>query len=893
MCMHSTQQSTQNFSEIISMKMNIFVAIGIGLAAGVPLTPGGPYATNAGPRDGMINVHLVSHTHDDVGWLKTVNELYLGANNQAQISAVQYILDSVIDSLSADPNRKFIYAEMAFFSRWWRRQNDLKRAQVLGLIKSGQLEFINGGWTSNDEATPTFVDIIDQHTMGATYIAREFGCERNPTVGWQVDPFGHSLFQARAYSEMGMDSWFFGRSDAQDFKSREATRRLESVHSGILAGSMNGYGPPPGFDWNVISGDEPLNDDPYLGTPNIEERVDTFVKHCLEQADAYNFPNEKTQHIMLTMGSDFEYEYAHTWFSNLDKLIHYVNLDGRVNAFYSTPSAYTASRAKQDRAWKDRSDYDWFPYCDSDQTEADEKGKITKVDGHAYWTGYFTSRPWLKKEVREASAVLEACRIAEIVKADPGAKIEDIDNPVWLLWEALSVVQHHDGVSGTEREKVAVDYAQRLRVGIGACKNLIESATLPSPSPTGSVRPHRPTQPLFYESMLAGNGGRLLTSETTSHDDGSARLTGAMPKVDGINVYLAYYNSSTGNKKERPGQASGAYIFRPDCPEGNVAPCRPTRLPADCPWAQLRVFPDRVEWEVGPIPQDNGAIGKEVVLVIEAKDINNKGTFFTDANGYQWMERTLNSRSTWDYVVTDPVSGNYYPITAGIAIRDGSGRSLVVTPDRSVGGSSLENGQIEIMVHRRLFIDDMRGVDEPLDEKDMEGKPIVVRGTTWYAFHDTLGSVPTSQLRPIVPLGQLEPAAANQLFTNFVNLVPHVQVTHVHRVDVPELCKLGDHDCILLRIRNLDTTGDVKIDLRHVLRDRVTLTVTATVLNAGKTVAAAAANKIHWTDKPHVDEDRDEGMTVKLGPGEMRTFILETELAKSRGETASSTIETV
>ena len=52
-------------------------------------------------------------------------------------SDVQWILDSVVQELLKDPSKRFMYVEVAFFSRWFDEQDGATRKLVRKLVNEG------------------------------------------------------------------------------------------------------------------------------------------------------------------------------------------------------------------------------------------------------------------------------------------------------------------------------------------------------------------------------------------------------------------------------------------------------------------------------------------------------------------------------------------------------------------------------------------------------------------------------------------------------------------------------------------------------------------------------------------------------------------------------------
>ncbi|XP_049732984.1 lysosomal alpha-mannosidase isoform X1 [Elephas maximus indicus] len=957
------------------------------------------YETCPKVQPDMLNVHLVAHTHDDVGWLKTVDQYFYGIHNDIQRAGVQYILDSVVSSLLANPTRRFIYVEIAFFARWWYQQTKAKQEVVRDLVRQGRLEFANGGWVMNDEASTHYGAIIDQMTLGLRFLEDTFGIDGRPHVAWHIDPFGHSREQASLFAQMGFDGFFFGRLDYQDKAIREEMLEMEQVwrasaslkppaadlFTGVLP---NMYNPPKDLCWDMLCDDKPVVDNPY----SPEYNADKLVKYFLELAAAQG-RHYRTNHTIMTMGSDFHYENANMWFKNLDKLIQLVNAQqqasgSRVHVLYSTPACYLRELNKANLTWSVKQD-DFFPYADGP---------------HQFWTGYFSSRPALKRYERLSYNFLQVCKQLEAL-AGPAANVGPYGSGDSMpLREAVAVLQHHDAVSGTSRQHVADDYAFQLAEGWGPCEVLLSNAlallsgskenftycrelnvsvcplsqtaarfqvTIYNPlgrkvnwmvrlpvrggvfsvrDPNGTTVPsevvilpgsnsqEHPPELLFSASVPALGFSTYSVSRVPKRTPKAhtyrprpwSRVlviqnehirasfnpdTGLLMKIENLDQNLLlpvrqaffWYNASTGDYLSP--QVSGAYIFRPNQPEPlPVRRWAETRLVKTAlvqevhqnfsAWCSqvVRLYPGQrhleLEWTVGPIPVGDGW-GKEVISRFDTT-LETDGRFYTDSNGREILERRRNYRPTWELSQTEPVAGNYYPVNSRIYITDGN-MQLTVLTDRSQGGSSLSDGSLELMVHRRLLKDDARGVGEPLLEAGLDGwgPGLWVRGRhlllldtarTAAAGHRLLAEKEVLAPQIVLALGGGAPYR--------LGAAPRTQFSGLHQelpptVHLLTLARWGP-ETLLLRLEHQfavgeDTVGNlsspVTLDLRNLFSTFTITHLQETTLAANQ--ARDLASRLRWTPSTGLPTQTTPSLldpaAITLQPMEIRTFLASVE----------------
>lgn len=164
-----------------------------------------------------------------------------------------------------------------------------------------------------------------------------------------------------------------------------------------------------------------------------------------------------TNHLLMMVGKDVNFEKAEFYYQELERLITQFNsVNSDIKLQLSTLSTYSKQVGLQNpELWEYT--YDMMPYSD---------------DGNRYFTGQFSSRPSIKTAVRKASQVLHSANKLFVSQIVGKAHSKNHDAPYAFmrasqqLEEAVSDGSGSDVITGVSRSAIADQYIERIREAI-------------------------------------------------------------------------------------------------------------------------------------------------------------------------------------------------------------------------------------------------------------------------------------------------------------------------------------------------------------------------------------------------------------------------------------------
>ncbi|XP_059228113.1 epididymis-specific alpha-mannosidase-like [Mustela nigripes] len=789
-----------------------------------------------------IRVFMVPHSHMDVGWIYTVQE-----SLQAYASNVY---TSVVQELMLQEHRCFIAVEQEYFRLWWDGiASDRQKHQVRHLLATRRLEFVIGGQVMHDEAVTHFDDQILQLTEGHGFLYETFGIR--PQFSWQVDPFGASATTPTLFALAGFHAHVISRIDYDLKGAMQKNQGLQFVWRGspslaakqeIFTHVLDQYSYcSEGFYWDgsAVFPEPPSN---RLFQPksapitwnNMKYYVDLLVDNVKERAAWF-----QTSHLLWPWGCDKQFFNASLQFENMDPLLEFINSNTPklgISVEYATLAKYFGALQATNVTWHVREHQDFLPYSSGP---------------HQAWTGFYSSRSRLKGLARRASALLYAgeSMFTRSVWPVPHQHL-DLD---WALKQlqqlrwAVSEVQHHHAITGTETPKVRDMYVKNLRSGMqGVHKLMVSIVQDRTPAYSDSeARGHVAVvyNPLAWTvttlvTLTVGFSRVSVTDESgqpvaaqiqESKERQTAYDLHVLTTIPGLSYRHYSIRRDQGTQKDT--KQLGASLAKTSNfarkPETQAGPggrhlisvendCYTVFLDADTNLmhsilesghgGELLCRRIEQEYQVGPLE-----LNREAVLRTSTS-LHNQQILYSDSNGFQMQRRVFREHAT------NNIARNYYPMVQSAFIEDSQSR-LVLLSEQAHGISSQGNGQVEVMLHRRL----RNNFDWALDYDLTLNDTSVVHPVLWLLLGPrplTTGLCQRSGLalqhRPVVLLRELNAIAQNLPDPQQQEAVTLPPGLHLQILSIPGWNYSSNHT---EHLQNLEKGHGrkAKVDLRRVL----------------------------------------------------------------------------
>lgn len=432
-----------------------------------------------------LKIIVVPHSHNDPGWLWTFEDYYTIRTRQ--------ILTNTVIALKSFPDFRMIWTETVFLERWWKESSESLRSDFRNLVKSGKIEILSGGWVSVDEATTHYTAVLDQLIEGHLWLKEHLGVY--PNISWSIDPFGYSASLPYLWKEAGMKNMailrihgavkgYMGNRKMLTYQWRQPwdTNGDHDIHCHVEPYTLYNIECSCGPDTEIcrvldFSSVGSFPDDDriiYFGenrkAKNFEEFAGLVVEQYKTKASLYNH-----NVILMPHGDDFRYieDYDISLnYKNMKRLMDYVNSrkDWNVKMKFGTVADYFEILHSEMRKSKTKDSSltgDFFTYTDKD---------------NEYWSGYFTTRPFDKRMIRELLEYLKTTETMASLIFVYLIQNKHVTPSDWKNdWKAIQLarrthglVQHHDAITGTSTASTVMDFEVRIHEAIRALMDVLK-----------------------------------------------------------------------------------------------------------------------------------------------------------------------------------------------------------------------------------------------------------------------------------------------------------------------------------------------------------------------------------------------------------------------------------
>jgi hypothetical protein len=385
------------------------------------------------PDDARRVLVLAESSHWDPNWLLTSEQYFRWF--------VRGNLDAALRELGREPRRVYSIECVFFLRMYWERRPE-RREDLRRLVNEGRLRLSSSGVTTADTLIPGTETILRDLLYGQEWLRRH-EMTQEPRVAYFPDSFGHSPALPSILRAAGFDMAAVTRVDGMYFPGADYEPKDRFPRPGSSAELLLKTHRSLDFVWRGPDGAEVLSHwnaftygqgdmlahcgvvriyNLVLGIPGKSEKA---VAGKIERFASQLEPVSRTPYLFCPIGLDF---------------------NGPIPGLVSLLDRYNRGRFGETGTWAVNAGLDDYLGLVASHRE---RLPVIELDPNPYWTGFYTSRPSLKRRCFEIAGLLQ---LAEAAHLTPGAVAEppDLDD----AWWRAAASNHHDFVTGTAPDRV-------------------------------------------------------------------------------------------------------------------------------------------------------------------------------------------------------------------------------------------------------------------------------------------------------------------------------------------------------------------------------------------------------------------------------------------------------